>query len=388
LTRYLFRRTYDGFVALNRPGATDFVAAGLYDPCAPTADQTLDFLEWLVAQGFSVDELRAATESGSLIALIGDSTRHADVHLSGVEVSIRSRISIEQLVEFQRASGLTSFPLDAPRYTEADTAAFELLLDASKLFSWAELMQFLRVVGSAMASVGSAANTLFLHDVEQPLRQAGASDLELATQGVESMRLARGITPVLGMLFRLHLDQAIVQSRLAQGDATELGLTVSMAVGFVDLVGFTPRSAAMTPRDLAELVSRFEAIAHDIVTDHGGRLVKFIGDEVMFVAVDAGTGCDIAVALLTTFGSDPVLAPRAGLAYGTVLTHGGDFFGPTVNLAARLAEQAVPGEALATPEVARSASAHHVEPAGRRMLKGFEQPVTVVSLSASSLAKS
>jgi adenylate cyclase len=370
-------------VAHNRPGATEFLAAGLYDPCAPTADQTLAFLEWLVAQGFSLDEVRSATESGRLLELIGDSTRHADVHLSGVEVAMRAGVSIDQLVEFQRAAGLTSFPLDAPRYTEVDTAAFELLLNASKLFSWAELMQFLRVVGSAMASVGSAANTLFLHDVEQPLRRAGASDFELATQGVESMRLAREITSVLGMLFRLHLDQAIAQSRLAQGDATELGLTVSMAVGFVDLVGFTPRSAAMTPSDLAELVSRFEAIAHDIVTDHGGRLVKFIGDEVMFVAVDAETGCDIAVALVTTFGSDPALSPRAGLAYGTVLTHAGDFFGPTVNLAARLAEQAVPGEALATPEVARSASGHHVEPAGRRMLKGFEHPVTVVSLAAS-----
>jgi class 3 adenylate cyclase len=65
-----------------------------------------------------------------------------------------------------------------------------------------------------------------------------------------------------------------------------------------------------------------------------------------------------------------------------VLSRSGDYFGPTVNLAARLAEQAVPGEVLATPDVAHTADGVHVEPAGRRLLKGFADPVTLVSITA------
>jgi adenylate cyclase len=184
------------------------------------------------------------------------------------------------------------------------------------------------------------------------------------------------------MLLRLHLEQSIVRTRAAYGAVGEPGLLVPMAVGFVDLVGFTPRAHALEPAQLADLVARFESSAHDLVTDLGGRLVKLIGDEVMFVAVEAATGCDIAVALLQGFGTDPALTPRGGLAYGDVLARAGDFFGPTVNLAARLAEQAVPGEVLATPAVAEAAPHHRVEPAGRRLLKGFPAPVAVVSLAA------
>ena len=99
------------------------------------------------------------------------------------------------------------------------------------------------------------------------------------------------------------------------------------------------------------------------------------------LAVEPATGCAIAADLLRTFGKDPALTPRGGLAYGEVLPRSGDYFGATVNLAARLAEQAVPGEVLATPDAAIAQDGVVVEPAGRRLLKGFADPVTLVSVT-------
>jgi adenylate cyclase len=105
-----------------------------------------------------------------------------------------------------------------------------------------------------------------------------------------------------------------------------------------------------------------------------------IGDEVMFSATDANVLCDIAAALCAEFVGDPALTPRGGLAFGDVLPRGNDFYGPIVNLASRVGDEAVPGEVLVTPEVAELATRHIFEPAGRRELKGFGEPVRVSSL--------
>jgi adenylate cyclase len=110
--------------------------------------------------------------------------------------------------------------------------------------------------------------------------------------------------------------------------------------------------------------------------------VKFIGDEVMFVTADAGAACDIALALVERFAGDDTVNPRGAVAGGEVLLRGGDYYGPIVNLAARLAEQAVPNELLVTPELAERARRPDLrfEPAGKRMLKGFDRPVTLMTV--------
>jgi class 3 adenylate cyclase len=69
------------------------------------------------------------------------------------------------------------------------------------------------------------------------------------------------------------------------------------------------------------------------------------------------------------------------MAYGPVLAKVGDYFGSVVNLASRLVDQAVPGEILVTTELAQK-SGLDLEPAGRRMLKGFPDPVAVASLTS------
>jgi adenylate cyclase len=111
-------------------------------------------------------------------------------------------------------------------------------------------------------------------------------------------------------------------------------------------------------------------------------VVKHIGDEVMFVALDADAGCATALALIDGY-TDAGITPRGGLAYGDVVTRHGDYYGSVVNVASRLADLAIPGEVLLTPEVAAAVSGAGATftPAGRRLLKGFEDPVELLSLS-------
>ena len=121
----------------------------------------------------------------------------------------------------------------------------------------------------------------------------------------------------------------------------------SLSVGFVDLVGSTTLANTLEPADLAAALTHFDASSSEIVTQHGGRVIKLIGDEVMFVAADADTAADVAVALVDALDTDDVLPPaRASVASGEVVARDGDYSGPIVNLAARAVTVARPSSVL------------------------------------------
>ena len=117
---------------------------------------------------------------------------------------------------------------------------------------------------------------------------------------------------------------------------------------FADLVGYTTLSERLGPMELSELIGGFEAIAYDTVASYGGRVVKTIGDEVLFSTDDPAVALDATTELISA-GVAAGLPPfRAGLDHGAVVWFEGDLFGPTVNRAARLvAEAPVGGLAVA-----------------------------------------
>jgi adenylate cyclase len=244
-----------------------------------------------------------------------------------------------------------------------------------QLFGERPALDFGRVLGSAIARVAESAVSLFLAQVENPLLRAGGGESAIA-QANRDATASIGVLPVfMETLFRRHVEEAARRQARAR-DSDRSAVTVHMAVGFVDLVGFTPRTQQISPAELTVLIRDFEARAQDVVTTRGGRVVKLMGDEVMFVALGAGDGCEIALSLVEAFRDDASgVTPRGGLATGPLLMHGGDYYGTTVNLASRIADLAVPFEVLVVPEVAAQAGGFRFEPAGRRTLKGFAEPV-------------
>jgi adenylate cyclase len=175
------------------------------------------------------------------------------------------------------------------------------------------------------------------------------------------------------------MRDAVDRQRLAQTGVSDRSLH-RLAVGFVDLVGFTPLSLHSSPARLLELISAFELNAFDVASSHAGRIVKHIGDEVMFVALDAADGCAIARDITAAYRDG--IEPRGGVCFGEVITRHGDYYGTVVNLASRLADLAIPGEVLVDADTAGSAGDRlEFRPAGFRLPKGFDDPIEVFSLA-------
>ena len=86
---------------------------------------------------------------------------------------------------------------------------------------------------------------------------------------------------------------------------------LAVAIGFADLAGYTTLSAELDSDHLAEFVGRWEELAYDTVARHGGRVVKTIGDEVMFAGLSAQVA-RIAIALRDAAGEQRLPPVRAG----------------------------------------------------------------------------
>lgn len=220
----------------------------------------------------------------------------------------------------------------------------------------------------------------YVQGPENAMRRRSASVVDAARANMRATELALDVGAALSPIFRHHMRQAVARQRVMQEGVARREMA-RLAVGFVDLVGSTGMQAGLDPDELGDVVNRFEATAFDVVIAGGGRLVKFIGDAIMFPAVEPVAGCRIVADLISAFTAGGTL-PRGGLVFGEVLFRHGDYYGPVVNLAARLVDAAIPGEVLADAAVvdAIDGDVPRFDPAGRRMLKGIPEPVRVWTL--------
>ncbi|MGW0854405.1 adenylate/guanylate cyclase domain-containing protein [Streptomyces sp. NPDC002690] len=125
------------------------------------------------------------------------------------------------------------------------------------------------------------------------------------------------------------------------------------AVGFTDMVGYTRMTRGLGNAELVRVLDLFESLTGDVVAEGGGRVVKTIGDEVLFVCESASEAADTALELTARAAAEPRLPQvRTGLAHGAVLSRFGDVYGAAVNVAARLTAVARPDTVLVNTELA------------------------------------
>lgn len=369
------------------PTADDYERAGLFDPTTDTDTGRLELLDWLSEQGFSIAEMQHALATDALGSMAGDRRMVPGERLTRADAIERSGLSPDDFDAYARAFGFV--PIDgAPEgeigFTEAEIASLAAVSVLASTFSGDEAKGLVRVMASSLARIGEAAVSLFLADIESPHLLSGAKEIELARAVYDAVGLLDGLTDRLDPILRRQMLQAVERTRRTAIDITER-FQYRYAVGFVDLVGFTALSRDMGAQELSQFMGRFEAEAHDVATSAGARVVKLIGDEVMFVATDPVAACRAAIALMDAFDADYVgVAPRGGMAFGNVVLRSGDYYGSVVNLASRLVDEAVPLELLVTDALADAAVGCEFEPAGRRMVKGFDVPISVQSMQAGS----
>ncbi len=362
------------------------VETGLYDPASPAATDRLALLQYLADEGATVDEMVESARNGNLTSLVTDQRLQRGT-LSAADMADRVEVPVDQVVEVFRLLGVAVPDVDAPIFEEREIQLVELMEHSGVAIPTGMGDEILRSIGAALEIVAESAVAAFVGTFEDELEQGSQlhrAQVTTATGGI-GLQLGEMMAPLL----RHHLWAAISRQRAAMVTSHHR-LDTTLSVGFVDLVGFTAASATMQPAELLEFMSTFHSRAFDVVTTKGGRVVKHIGDEIMFTVGDPVPACDIAISLIESFGVADAW-PRGGVAHGSVIARHGDYYGTVVNLAARLVDTAVPGEVLADAGVGTALAAtapatggFTVEPAGRRQLKGFAEPVPVVSISRRS----
>lgn len=189
---------------------------------------------------------------------------------------------------------------------------------------------------------------------------------------------AEDLEPLLVYVWRRQLSAAINRMITTVGlDETVSGQP--LVIGFADLVSFTSVVRRLDERELARMVQRFEDLCTDIVTAHGGRVVKTAGDEVMFSTPLAAPAAAIALDLVEAMATDDLLPDaRVGMAYGDVVHRLGDLFGTTVNRASRLTAAAPSSGVFVDDALARllaPLSGFSTSPTRRRTLRGLGEVV-------------
>jgi adenylate cyclase len=256
-------------------------------------------------------------------------------------------VDLDTSTRLWRAMGFTAVPDDAPVFVDDD---LEALRSAKKAMDDGipldEIIYQTRVISAAMARAAEVTSDNVVARLEE-LQRMGLSEDEIVKAVGDSER--QDIDSLIGYFYRRQLREAIWRKMAQPGHEADKTMTT---VAFIDLVAFTAITEDIAQDQLGELIDRFELTVHDRVTTGGGRIVKMIGDEVMFVSDDAGGATDIALELIAAFASDDsVPEARAGLAAGSVLAHGGDYFGPVVNLASRIVGVARPSTVVVSDAV-------------------------------------
>jgi len=348
-------------------------------PPDPACDPSPELTEFLLSRGATPEQMAEAARRSQLIGLAADLVFTRGDELSAEEVARRAGTTPSQVLGIWRALGVEVPGPDTAMFSAADVELVETVVSAN-VFSETQGDEFLHVVGSALSRIADAAIAFYVAGVEADLTAQGADAVELARKGALAAEKARQLGTGLGAVFTHFMRDGVVRQRRAQAAVSDRALH-RLAVGFVDLVGFTPLSHRMGSGELGAFIGQFENRAFHLAVEYGGRIVKHIGDEVMFVVVDPVAGCRLALALTAEFEGDGI-QPRGGLAYGDTVARQGDYYGEVVNLASRLADLAIPGEVLADDAVRAAAAAGPLvfEGAGRRQLKGFDEPVAAYSL--------
>ncbi|MER8024856.1 adenylate/guanylate cyclase domain-containing protein [Glutamicibacter protophormiae] len=275
------------------------------------------------------------------------------------EVAADAGISLHSARKLWRAIGFPELSDDEVFFTKRDKEALATMVG---LVREGQLTEETAI--SLMRSVGQMTDRMVVWQiealVEDMIANQNMSDRQARRQLFNMLPdLIPQIEDLLLYSWRRQLNSAVHRMALRaeagvaaykQGGGDDDGdtpLPLARAVGFADLVSYTSLSRRMNERTLAKMVQRFESKSAEIISVGGGRLVKTIGDEVLYVAETPQAGARIALALSQEFEADEMLPQtRGAVVWGRILSRLGDIYGPTVNMAARLTSLAQPGMVL------------------------------------------
>ncbi|MGB3012153.1 MAG: adenylate/guanylate cyclase domain-containing protein [Mycobacterium sp.] len=305
-----------------------------------------ELILWLFEQGITAEEIRDSFAPMLLAArrILGDDGSH----ISARQISDEVGIELDQLLRFQRASGL-------PQVDDPDAAVFmrpdgDTAVHIKRFLDLGidpeQMLTVVRVLAEGLSNAAEVMRSAALGPVFHP----GVTELEIA-KGFQA--LVSQAAPLLGPMIQ---DMLLLQLRhVAETDAINANERRAgaplpgarlVACAFADLVGFTRLGEELPPEGIEQLSNRLAEIAREVVVAPV-RLIKTIGDAVMFVSTDTAALLDVMLGLVAATEADELLPQlRVGVAHGSAVSRAGDWFGSPVNLASRVTSAARPGAVL------------------------------------------
>lgn len=258
------------------------------------------------------------------------------------ELATKVGVEVEVVRSLWRALGFVDRIDDERAFTKHDVAILKSLVTLTEdgLIDPDIALQVARVIGVSLSNVATAVvDAGAARSEERRELAAGTEDPNELVDAAGSLAVRAGellpfISEVIDYSFRRHL-RAATRRRIVIASSQD---GESQVTGFADLVRFSEMSLSLDDRELAEVVGRFDALVHDAVVRHEGRIVKMIGDAVMFSVVEPEHAALIALEMSAEVERDPLLGGlRVGMASGPILARDGDLYGPVVNVASRIA---------------------------------------------------
>jgi adenylate cyclase len=289
-------------------------------------------------------------------------------------VSLAEARRLWRALGFPDAEGSAAFTRDDVAALGAIGQAQEVGLDEDTVVG------LTRALGSTMSRLAEWEVGNLVAALEPRAETTGRPAERLASAIRLFGQMAPAFDDLLRYAWRRHLAVAVARAEALQlDDETPLA---QATVGFADLVGFTALSNELGEDAIGDLVEVFESRCHDVVAERGGRIIKSLGDSVLFLAESATDGVDIGLDIITVIGRDARLPDvRVGIATGPVTLRLGDVFGPAVNLAARLVAVARRNRTIIDHTTAEllPIDEYDVRTLPARPLRGFGdvEPVTV-----------
>ncbi len=365
----------DAFLPQNLSGPEDAPADAAEPAAAPSlAEQT-------PPDGAVPSALRRDVRALEAQLLGGERSLHRR------EVAASAGVSLLSARKIWRALGFPNLGDADKAFTPNDEVALRRIIDlvrAGKLTEDAAI--------SLTRAVGQMTDRIVVWQVEAMVEDLvaarGLSDAQARQELVTILpELVEPLQEMLVYAWRRQLAAGVqrmavrAQSGLdaseegRDGDEDDAPLPLARAVGFADLVSYTALSRRMNEKTLAQLVQRFENKCAEIISVGGGRLIKTIGDEVLYTAETPVAGAEISLALAQAFDDDELLPQaRVSMVWGRILSRLGDIYGPTVNLAARLTALAEPGTVLVDDVTAASLAdddRYVCQPLPEQNIRGF-----------------
>jgi adenylate cyclase len=311
--------------------------------------------------------------------------------LTRAQVTKRAGVPVELAASIWRALGAAApAEPDEPVYSSTEVEALRLIGAMRAMYTDDDLTEATSVVGRAMHEVAEAVLELFRRRVAIPFTEAGGGELEIMLRLATAIDITvPTISPLVELALRRQLEATSRAETLLRYETATGGLggQVELAVGFADIVGFTAASSRLNALEVSQMAESLLKSAEAALPEHSARIVKSIGDAVMFWAPDLLSACAAAAGLLEAADGAGLPPLRVGVAFGPVLRAYADYFGRTVNIASRLSDVARTGEILVQrPEEPIQTTAWEsrglaVQEAGKKSLRGVDGRVPLLRVT-------